>query len=343
MLPLLTADLTGIGGEIKREPDDFVVEEVPAYLPCGEGEFVYLWIEKRGLSSEQMVSHLARELRVAHQDIGVAGMKDRQAVTRQWVSAPARCEAGLTTFRHDGIRILETARHRNKLRTGHLRGNRFSILVRNPVDNAVSLAEAIAERLRKLGFPNYFGEQRFGRDNETLEIGLALLRGAKKPGDIPRARRKFLLRLALSAVQSHLFNQALADRLSEGSLNRVLPGDVLQVVASGGPFVSEDPASEQQRLDARQIVVSGPLFGPKMKAPQGAVAEREAALLRAAELSSEMFTKFANLTSGTRRPYVVWLDDLALTVEPEGLRLAFTLPSGSYATVVLREFQKLER
>jgi tRNA pseudouridine13 synthase len=236
--------------------------------------------------------------------------------------------------------VLDSRLHTNKLRTGHLRGNRFSILVCDAVADALDRAIPIAKRLREGGVPNYFGDQRFGREGETLALGHALLRGEKKPGDIPRARRKFLLRLSLSAVQSHLFNQALAARLREGTLHTVLPGDVLQVAASGGPFVAEDAAREQPRYDAREIVVSGPIMGPRMKPPAGDVAAREAALLADAGLTIDSFARFAKLTPGTRRPYVVWLDDLRVAEEPAGLRLEFTLPSGSYATVVLREFQK---
>jgi tRNA pseudouridine13 synthase len=339
-LPFITAELPGIAGELKTCPEDFSVEEIPAYSPSGAGEFLFLWIEKSGLSSEQMVSHLARELNIAHQDIGVAGMKDRQAITRQMVSVPARCEADLGRFQHDQLRVLEVRRHGNKLRTGHLKGNRFSILLRGVAADALPRARAIADRLAASGIPNYFGDQRFGRDNETLELGFELLRGTKRPGAIPRARRKFLLRLALSAVQSSLFNQALAARLAEGTLQTVLPGDVMQVVASGGPFVVEDQPREQARFDAGEIVISGPIFGPKMKPPAGAVAVREEALLAASGLTRDAFTQYANLTPGTRRPYLIRLEDLGITQEREGIRFAFTLPSGSYATVVLREFQK---
>jgi tRNA pseudouridine13 synthase len=339
-LPFITADLPGIGGELKARPDDFFVEEIPAYPPSGAGEFLFLWIEKSGLSSEQLVSHLARELKIAHQDIGIAGMKDRQAITRQMVSVPARCEADLGRFQHAQLRILETRRHGNKLRTGHLKGNRFSILIRSAAADALTRARTIADRLTIAGIPNYFGDQRFGRDNETLELGFELLRGTKRPAAIPRARRKFLLRLALSAVQSSLFNQALAARLNEGTLQTVLPGDAMQVVASGGPFVVEDVAREQARFDAGEIVVSGPIFGPKMKPPAGEVAVREEALLAACGLTREAFTQYANLTPGTRRPYLIRIDGLRITEEREGIRFEFTLPSGSYATVVLREFQK---
>ena len=339
-LPCLTAGLAGIGGVLKERSEDFLVEEIPAYLPTGSGEFLYLWIEKQDLSAEQLTSHLAKFLKIAHQDVGMAGLKDRQAITRQWVSVPARCEPLLTEVRHEQIRVLEAQRHGNKLRTGHLRGNRFSILLRSVTPDAVKRATAIADELRQTGVPNYFGEQRFGRDNETLELGFGLLRGERRPGQIPHARRKFLLRLALSAVQSHLFNQALAARIRAGTIHTAQPGDVMQVVASGGPFVVEDPAREQPRLDQHEIVVSGPIFGPKMKFPSGEVAEHESELLKSAGLDLDAFTRFANLTPGTRRPYLIWIDDLQLAKEGNGLRLSFRLPSGSYATVVLREFQK---
>lgn len=339
-LPYLTADLPGIGGHIKSLPEDFLVEEIPAYEPAGEGEFVYLWVEKRGLSAEQLISHLARDLEIAHQDIGTAGMKDRHAISRQWVSVPAKCEPHLHKVRHEAISILDARRHRNKLRPGHSRGNRFSILVRGERDGAIDEALAIGARLSDTGFPNYFGDQRFGRDDETLKLGLELLRGGKKPSAIPRARRKFLLRLALSAVQSALFNRALAERLDDGLIRTVLAGDVMQVVASGGPFVVEDVAREQARYDAGEISLSGPMFGPKMKQPAGDVAERENRLLAACGIALEEFSRYENLTAGTRRPYLVRPAELQITAEPHGLRVAVTLPSGCYATVLMREFLK---
>jgi tRNA pseudouridine13 synthase len=341
-LPWITENLTGIGGLSKERAEDFLVEEISAYPPEDRGDFLFLWVEKRGLSAEQLVSILARCLKIAHQDVGTAGMKDRQAVTRQWVSVPVRCQPQIESFRHEQIRILDSNRHPHKLRTGHLKGNRFSILVRNVVDGALEKALAIGDELARTGIPNYFGEQRFGRDAETLRLGIDLLRGTQNPGAIPRARRKFLLRLALSAAQSALFNRALVERMRDGILHQVVAGDVMQVVASGGPFVVEDPAREQPRFDAREIVITGPIFGRKMKQPSGDIALREAALLEAAQIPLESFDRFSNLTPGTRRPYLIWPEDLAISAEPEGIRLAFTLPSGSYATVVLREFQKTD-
>ncbi|MBI3860737.1 MAG: tRNA pseudouridine(13) synthase TruD [Planctomycetia bacterium] len=334
----MTNGQPGIGGRTKSRAEDFVVDEIPAYAAEERGDFLFLRVEKRDVSAEQLVSHLARALGIAHQDVGAAGMKDRQAVTRQFVSVPARCQALLESFSHEQIRILEVHRHPHKLRTGHLKGNRFSILVRDVENDSESKARAIADALQRTGVPNYFGEQRFGRDAETLALGLDLLSGARGPGSIPRARRKFLLRLALSAVQSALFNRALADRLNNGTLHQVSIGDVMQVTASGGPFVVLDAGREQQRFETREIVISGPIFGPKMKQPAGEIAAREARLLEDAGIPVTAFERFSNLTPGTRRPYLIWPEGLTVAAEPEGIRLEFTLPSGSYATVVLREF-----
>jgi tRNA pseudouridine13 synthase len=339
-LPCITNNLPGIGGLCKVHAEDFTVDEVPAYPPEGAGDFLFLRVEKRDVSAEQLVSHLARCLRIAHQDVGTAGMKDRQAVTRQTVSVPVRCLPLVESFQHEQIRILEINRHRHKLRTGHLRGNRFSVLVRNVGPEALDRALAIRAALDATGVPNFFGDQRFGRDAETLKLGIELLQGTKSPGAIPRARRKFLLRLALSAVQSALFNRALIERMRDGLVGRVIAGDVMQVVSSGGPFVVDDPAREQPRFEAREIVIAGPIFGPKMKQPAGEIAARENLLLVESGIPMEAFERFSNLTPGTRRPYLIWPDDLRIAAEPEGVRLEFTLASGCYATVVLREFQK---
>lgn len=338
--PFLTSDLPGVGGVLKHVPEDFEVEEIPAYEPSGSGEHIFLWIEKRDLAAEQLTRHLSRALGIQPGEVGTAGLKDRRAVTRQYVSIPARAEPRIAAVETDSIRILRSARHGNKLRTGHLKGNRFSILVRDVVPDAAARAEAIVERIRSLGFPNYFGEQRFGREGETLSLGFDLLRGTKKPRDLQGGNARFLLRLALSAVQSHLFNEALAERLTDGLLHRVLTGDVMEVVASGGKFISEDAQAEQERFDRREIVTTGPMFGPKMKSPTGVPAERESRLLERHGLTSVDFIRFQKLTSGTRRPYLIWPQELVVTPAPEGHRFRFMLPSGTYATTLLREFQK---
>ena len=347
--PLVTADLPGIGGVIKAQPEDFEVEEIAAYEPCGSGEFLYLWIEKRDLGAEYFTRQIARRLGIQPGEVGAAGLKDRRAVTRQWVSVPAAAEANLSHIDGEDIRVLRVSRHTNKLRTGHLHGNRFRVLVRSAggspaPDVQVSrphyeAAAAIVERLRQHGLPNFYGTQRFGRDGETIELGLELVRGEMHERKV---RNPFLKRLALSAVQSGLFNHYLGQRLTDGLLRRVLPGDVMAKYPFGGMFVAEEVEREQERFDAREIVSAGPIFGRKTYAAGGAAAERETASLTACGLTTAQFTGFGKLLSGTRRHNLVYVDDLACEETLAGLRFSFTLPAGSYATILLREIVKKE-
>ncbi|QDU38271.1 tRNA pseudouridine synthase D [Maioricimonas rarisocia] len=338
-----TADLPGIGGVLKHEPEDFVVEEIPTYEPSGEGEHLFLWVEKQDVAAEQLVGYLSKALGVGRNSIGVAGLKDRRAVTRQYVSVPAGVEekaaAGIDT--HD-IRVLKAVRHRNKLHTGHLQGNRFEIVVRNVSEDALARAQAIGEEVSRKGFPNRFGTQRFGRENETLKLGLALLQGKKSPHEIAPGRRKFLSRLALTAVQSALFNAVLDARAADGTLQTVLPGDVMQKVTSGGCFVSTEKDVDQARFDRREIVPTGPLFGVKMKPAGGEVAEREQQVLDRFELPAQQFAAVRRQLPGARRALLAWPKDLEIDEVPEGIRFRFALSSGVYATAMLREFMKSE-
>jgi tRNA pseudouridine13 synthase len=333
--PLLTADLPGIGGRIKDRPEDFEVEEIPAYPPCGSGEFLYLWIEKRGLGADYFSRQLAQRLGIGPGEVGMAGLKDRHAVTRQMISVPGRVEDRLGALGGDGIRLLNVSRHGNKLRPGHLRGNRFRVLVRDAV--ATERLSALLDCLRRDGLPNYYGPQRFGRGGETLQLGFALLRGERQ-----ERRKTFLRKFALSAAQAGLFNQYLARRLRDGLLRRVLLGDVMSKWPFGGLFVAQEFPREQERFDLRETVTTGPIFGRKTFPAAGAAAEREAVVLAECGLTSAAFAPFGKLVQGTRRHNLVYLDDLAAEVCPEGVWLTFTLPAGSYATVLLRELMKNE-
>ena len=339
-LPFFTAELPGIGGRLKDQPDDFVVEEIPAYEPSGSGEHLYLWIEKRDLPHDMLLRRLSKLLEVSPNDIGTAGIKDRRAVTRQYLSVPNKCAARVEQLESDELHVLRAVPHGNKLRTGHLRGNRFTIVVRDVEEDAQSRANAIADSLRQSGFPNYYGEQRFGFDGQTLTLGLDLLAGRKSPRDIPFQKRKFLLRLALSSVQSNLFNQALAIRMQDRLLHTVLDGDVMEVIESGGKFVVDDVEREQARLVAGEISVTGPMFGVKMLTPNGVPAEREAHLLNESGLKLADFANYAQLLSGARRAFMVRPGELISTEVDGGMRFEFSLPTGTYATMLLREFMK---
>lgn len=342
--PLLTADLPGIGGQLKVQPEDFEVEEIPAYEPGGSGDFLYLWIEKRDMGAEYFVRQLARRLDIPVGAIGTAGLKDRHAVTRQMVSVPAAVSERIAQVDGDGIRVLKVDRHSNKLKPGHLHGNRFGILVRDVEPSAAERLPLLLERLKRDGLPNYYGPQRFGHDGETVLLGLALLRGEPPPlgvdGRRPNPRNSFLRRLALSAAQSALFNHYLARRLGDGLLTRVLAGDVMARRPFGGLFVARDLPAEQARFDARETVHTGPIFGRKTFAADDDAAAREAATLQEAGLSPAAFRGFGKLLQGTRRHNLVYLDDLSAAPVPAGVQIRVTLPAGSYATVLLRELMK---
>jgi tRNA pseudouridine13 synthase len=342
--PLLTADLPGIGGRIKSVPEDFEVEEVPAYEPCGSGPFLYLWIEKRDMGAEYFTRQVAHRLGIAVGEVGTAGLKDRHAVTRQMVSVPAGAEERLAQLDGDGLRLLRVGRHTNKLRPGHLHGNRFRILIRDTHPDAAALLGPIVECLRTHGLPNFYGPQRFGREGETVLLGLALLRGEPPPtsptGRKPNLRSPFLRKLALSAAQSALFNHYLGRRLTDGLLRIVLAGDVMAKWPFGGMFTATDVPAEQARFEARETVHTGPIFGRKTFPAAADAAAREASVLAEAQLSKEALRGFGKLLQGTRRHNLVFLQDFSATGEPEGIRLQVTLPAGSYATVLLREIAK---
>jgi tRNA pseudouridine13 synthase len=344
--PFWTADLPGIGGRIKALPEDFEVDEIPAYEPSGSGEHLYLWIEKRGMGAEHFSRQVARRLDLAPGEVGMAGLKDRHAVTRQMVSVPARVLERLDQLEGEGIHVLRVSRHGNKLKPGHLHGNRFGVLIRDvePCANVGERVNQVVERVRQDGMANFYGPQRFGHDEQTLQLGLALLRREPPPygpgGRRQNPRSPFLRKLALSAAQAALFNLYLARRVSDGLLRRVLAGDVMAKWPFGGMFIAADLTLEQARFDARATVTAGPIFGRKTFPAAAEAAAREAVVLDEAGLTCASFVGFGKLVQGTRRHNLVYVPDLAAVLEPQGVRLTFTLPAGSYATVLIREVMK---
>ena len=173
----LTTEIPGTGGVIKETPEDFCVTEIPLYLPSGEGEHTYVEFEKRGMTTLEAIRRLARALNTAEREIGYAGMKDARGVTRQTVSIPRVAPEAVTALEVPGVTVLSARRHGNKLRLGHLAGNRFAIRIRGSVADGVARAAAVIEVLKRRGVPNYFGAQRFGTQANSHLVGRAWVLG----------------------------------------------------------------------------------------------------------------------------------------------------------------------
>ncbi|HUT77275.1 MAG TPA: tRNA pseudouridine(13) synthase TruD [Polyangia bacterium] len=347
-------DVPALPAAIKERHEDFVVEELPAYEPCGEGDHVYLRVEKRGMTTGSALRALARSLDVRPRDVGVAGQKDARGVTVQTFSIEHVDPAAAATLELPGLRVLEVARHRNKLRTGHLRGNRFAVRLREVDATRVGDVRAALAELEQKGAPNYFGPQRFGTRGDTWEVGRAALAGdfaaaarivfgEVRSGDPRRAilsQDRRLLSLYASAFQSYLFNNVVARRL--GSLGRVGEGDLAWKHDNGAVFRVTDAAADQPRAESFEISPTGPMYGRRMTEPGGEQGALEAEILAGAEITADAFPASGPFQcAGGRRP---------LRDRPEGacaeagvdehgpfIEVRFGLDPGCYATVVLAE------
>ena len=392
----LTADLPGTGGVIKETPEDFVVTELPLYLPQGVGEHTYAEIEKRGLTTLEAVRRLSRELGIAEREIGYAGMKDARGVTRQTLSFPRVEPERLLSAGLPGITVLSATRHRNKLKVGHLAGNRFSITVRGVAEDALEKTAAIAAVLSSRGVPNYFGLQRYGSLGNSHFIGREIVRGdfraavdalmgdpasirdsqwrsaveAYHRGDLQASMENFprhcrtereivarllkrpethekalesvsprLRKLYLSAYQSFLFDRVLEKRIR--SIDTLMDGDLAFRHDNGACFLVEDAAAETERARKLEISPSGPMFGCKMKVPEGVPRSIELDELDSEGIALDAFNLRGGLRmEGERRPLRVPLGGMTAAVDGGCLQLCFSLPRGSYATSVLREVMK---
>ncbi len=338
-LPYITAELPGVGGQLKAEPAHFIVEELPLYEASGSGAHLYLSLTREGWTTRRVADALADLFSLSRRDVGFAGLKDRHARCTQTFSLP-----GLTP--DDAERVaaelpfqLHWARlHGNKLKTGHLLGNRFAITVSDLAvspEEALSRGQAIAAAIAQRGVPNFFGSQRFGYEGANVAKGRAALLGQGPRHD------PWLTKLLISAYQSHLFNRYLTQRMEAGLFGQVLVGDVCKKAETGGMFQVQDAAAEQPRYQRGEIAFTGPLFGKKMWAALDQAAELEAAVLAEAELGEAELRQAR--ADGARRPARLWLPEIELAIDPAGLQVAFALPKGAYATVVLREFCKSEQ
>lgn len=353
----LTAGWPGSGGHLRADFDDFIVEEQIPYEPSGEGGHLFLWVEKRGLDTLEAARALAEDLGVATPgrplppEVGIAGLKDRHAIARQWMSLPWPAHHEIPKPRRVEVgegRALEVRaarRHPHKLRRGHVAENRFAIRISGVPPGGFDRARAILARLSSTGVPNPYGPQRFGVDGANAARAQAILRGQARP---PKERR--LLTLLFSALQAEVFNHLLRDRMAAELLGTALLGDRMVKHATGGQFIVEDPGVEQPRVDALEISPTGPLPGKKTPPAAGQVRAQEAAVLEALGLDEALARR---LGPGGRRPLRYPLDpearvEVASDTDagaPDVLGaywLHVALPSGAYATALLDEIVKPE-
>ena len=330
--PLVSSHLSGTGGKIRTELEDFQVSENPAYVPSGDGEHTYLRLEKRGHTTKYVVEELHRSIGVPFKDFGVAGLKDRHAITAQWISIPSKFESKLEKFKLEGVQILEVTRHGNKLGMGHLRGNTFRLRVRGSGPEAVHKATAILEYLRVTGIPNYFGIQRFGNTGGNAIRGLELVLNGKMKGSESIQIKRFLI----SSLQSLLFNHNLRLRIERGLFQSVLLGDVAKKHETGGIFTVEEAIIDSARALALEISSTAPLHGRKIMAAQHQALALETEVLSLFDLN---WTHFAD-RKGARRITRIKLEETKLEATEDGYWVSFSLPKGSFATTVLREIMK---
>jgi len=313
------------------------VEEIPLYEPAGQGDHVYVRLVREGWTTRSLLEGLGKIFGLREVDLGCAGLKDRHARATQTISLllPRMEEKEVARRIAEGlpVQVLEVRRHTNKLKTGHLLGNRFTVIIEGVNEELFSRAGDIATALKAKGLPNFYGPQRFGLKGDNAVRGRELLLG-RGP------RRPWLKRFLLSAFQSELFNDWLAERLRRGWFDRLLAGDIAKKVSTGGLFQVEDLQAEQPRFINKEITYTGPIYGGRMRWADGEAGALERLILENSGVTEERLAR-ARL-DGSRRPARLFVEDLRLDPVDPGLALSFSLPKGSYATTLLREFMKVE-
>jgi tRNA pseudouridine13 synthase len=330
-------DLEPVVARLGDTEDHFFVSEVPAYEFSGVGEHLFVHIEKRGLATPEALRLIEEMAAIPNGQIGYAGLKDKHAVTRQWLSMMATAVPAVETWQlPDSLRVLETARHGNKLRVGHLKGNcfRLGLVDVEAGANADGVAATFLEHLVTHGFANIFDAQRFGHDGRNLDIALDWIgRGASRRRVRDRRRRAFLA----SVVQSELFNRYFARRWQLG-FDKLIEGEWVRLDGAGSGFVVEDLEKEQLRLESGDLHLTGPLPGPKMRAADGEAQALEAEVCKELGLDDQAMLTLGTLAPGTRRDLLVRPTDAQWSREGDHeATLSFQLPAGTYATRLLFE------
>lgn len=319
-------------GLLKANPEDFLVVEDLGFEPDGEGEHILVRILKNGCNTRFVADALAKFLKIHAREVSFAGQKDKHAVTEQWLCArvPGKEMPDLTQFQLEGCQVLEYARHKRKLRLGALKGNQFTLVLREVKgrDEVEARLQAIVDR----GVPNYFGSQRFGIGGSNLQGALRWAESGAPVRD--RNKRSFWL----SAARSALFNQIVSERLKKPDFNQVVDGDALQLSGRGSWFVAsvEEQATLQARVDVRELMITAALPGSgdwgtqrDALAFEHTVLAEETALQSLLEREKVEAARRAMLLYPQQMSWN-WWDDV--TVE-----LRFWLPAGSFATSVVRE------
>lgn len=325
-------------GVLKATAEDFAVVEDLGFAPDGDGEHALVRVRKRGCNTAFVAEALAKFARIPARSVSYAGLKDRHAVTEQWfcLHLPGKEMPDWTAFALEGCEILEAARHRRKLRIGALRGNDFTLTLRH-----ISDRPAVEQRLQRIaaeGVPNYFGEQRFGRDGGNLT------QAVRWANDEIRVKERGKRSFYLSASRSELFNRVVSARLAARQETAVFDGDALQLTGRGSWFVAqpEELATLQQRVDAGELLITAPLPGDGAPGTQGTalafelrcLQEQPTALLSLLRRERVEPARRAIMLYPQRLSWL-WLDDATL-------ELRFWLPAGSFATSVVRELIRLE-
>jgi tRNA pseudouridine13 synthase len=319
-------------GVLRALPEDFQVDEDLGFDLDGMGEHLWIRVRKTNANTAWVARKLSEITGVKQKDIGFAGLKDRHAVTTQWFSLPDTAHSidlGVGSLALD-IEILEITRHCRKLRRGALKGNHFRIRVREAQGSAAAVEQAVGQ-IRNEGIPNYFGEQRFGRDGQNIEQALGLFQGTYRP------RNKNEKGLLISAARSELFNQVLAARVEQASWHLPLMGDVFQLDGSNSVFVADEiDEGIKGRVSRHDIHPTGPLWGRGRLMSHSGVSELEQGVAATMpELRDGL--EHAGLKQ-ERRSLRLLVSDLQVQQEAESSWVfAFFLPSGCYATSVMRE------
>lgn len=348
-----------INATFTKNSSDFVVNEIPLYPFSGEGEHLVLHVRKKEMTTWDMLQYLSEVTGCKVRDFGYAGLKDKEGMTTQYLSLHKSFEPKLATFSHDKIKILEKTYHNNKIRTGHLKGNRFFVRLKkvSPVD-AKKLQEGL-KKIAKEGFPNFFGYQRFGIDGDNYLKGKAILEGKRK-------ERNFKMKeFFINAYQSYLFNNWLSKRIEMSRLIeefalldaaratnlapdivetlkkqpqffKLMHGDVLHHYPAGKAFICENIDDELPRFLDKSITIAGWLVGGKNIRAEYEAGEIEKAMF----VDSEPF--LAKLDGSRRFAWSFAEDVEGLYKEEEAwFEMHFSLPKGSYATVIIEELIKV--